>query len=137
MGLPALYDEGECIAVEISCSDEAHLRMQERLGVHRDVVLDLQPGIFPPSLPPHEIQRLIAAQPLPARELAEIIQMANTLDRGDAQTLANIITRLSEIQDGEGEAAAFNAIDSLGAVLTPNNTPQRTRARLTLVDRQQ
>ena len=133
LGLPAAYDEGECIALEISCSQDAHLRMQERLGAKQEVLINIPPGVFPPNLPPHEIERLIAAQPLAAGEVMEIIELAKGLSNQDAQVLAKIITRVEDIRERDGEAAADRAIKEVSMVLTPSLSDISDRPQLRLV----
>jgi len=133
LGLPAVYAEGECIALEIACSQAAHRRMQERLAIPDDVVIDIPPNVFPPNLPPHEIQTLIAAQPLPARELVQIVALANALSVKEAQVLANLVTHFAEIQARDGEAAALNAIKQFSPALSLAVSRSQERAHLRLV----
>ena len=111
LGLPAPYDEGECIALEILCEDEALLRMRERYGAAHEVLLDLDPATVPANLPPHQIEALRASEAALTRtELLEIAKLTRELSSQDAHVLANMIERISNIQKADGEPAALAAI---------------------------
>ncbi len=114
LGLPAAYDEGECIAFEILCDDEALLRMRERYGAAGDILLDIHPATVPANLPPHRIEAMLAAEgAVAASEIQEISRLSEGLSAQDARVITNVIKRISAIQQREGEPTALAAIARL------------------------
>ncbi len=119
LGLPAAYDEGECIALEIACDEDALLRVRERYGAAGEVLLDLDPVAAPANLPPHQIEAMMAreAAALSESERREIARLARELSPQDARVIAKMISRISTIQQNEGEGAALAAIARLHKAL--------------------
>ncbi len=114
LGLPATYDEGECIAFEILCDDEALLLMRERYGAAGDILLDLDPATVPANLPPHRIEAMMAAEAVvAASEIQEISRLTQGLSPQDARMITGVIKRISAIQENEGEPAALAAVARL------------------------
>ena len=119
LGLPASYDEGECVALEILCDKDAVQRVRERYGAAGETLLDLDPAQVPANLPPHRIEAMLAVQQVIASaELDEITRLASGLSAQDARVLANMIERISAIQKAEGEPAALAAIARLRGAMT-------------------
>jgi acyl homoserine lactone synthase len=133
LGLPAAYAEGECIALEIDCSETAYLRMQERLGVPGQVLIDLEPDLFPPALPPHEIERLIAGYGVPAAEAIELLKAARQLTPEDLGVVANITRRADEIGRDEGWGAAAADLEAVTEIVRADNG-LTSRPRLAAVE---
>ena len=117
IGLPAAYAEGECVALEIDCSEAALLRMQERLGEADSVLLDLSPSIVPNHLRPHEVERLFASHGIESSEVVDILTAAQTLSGQDMRVLINLIDHIRAIHDAQGPIAAQAIIESVAALV--------------------
>lgn len=127
LGLPAVYDEGECVALEIDCGDEALRLMRERYGAADDRLLERT--AVPQPAPPVIAPAVNPPTPLSASELREISRLVRTLSPQDAQVLANLIKRIAIVHETEGEAAALAVISRLQTALVPPTGSTRASPR--------
>jgi len=77
-------------------------------------MLAIEPDVFPAHLTPFGIDTLIRSQAaLTAPEITEILKFSKGLSPQDNRVFANIVSRLADLMDREGEDAAFEAIRRL------------------------
>ena len=111
--------EDRRIAVELDCNRGALTRMRTHFGILGDVMVRIEPGVFPPDLTPYGIEALIASQSaLSAGEVIEILTVARRSSAQDNRVFARIVRRIADIQRLEGDEAAFDAINRLYAATT-------------------
>jgi acyl-homoserine lactone synthase len=127
LGLPAVYDEGECIALEISCSEDAYVRMQERLAVHHPVLLDLPSDLFPDDLP-HHIEQVITYK-IPPSEASTLMGLMKDFSEQDLRVLARVVHNLAEAEQTSSGSAQRLVAEIVQDVGVPHRLRHPSTAR--------
>lgn len=80
LGLPAAYDEGEAMAVEICCEPQDVAAMRERSGIETPVLFEVDRLPISPDLPPLEAERFLRLlDRLPSGRVAELRRRVEAL----------------------------------------------------------
>jgi acyl-homoserine lactone synthase len=97
IGLPAAYEEGECIACEVETTADAVARVRDRLGFGPD-----EPVVFDP-----------VGDPLAAAEVEAVRRAGWKMSRASQAHFARIMAAVAHVDATQGEAAAEAFLDSV------------------------